>query len=45
MAENFAQAYEDLVYNTTLLEKHMRDMQVGLICVLLWVDGTAAASN
>ncbi|KAI7845814.1 hypothetical protein COHA_000725 [Chlorella ohadii] len=27
MAENFAQAYEDLVYNTTLLEKHMRDMQ------------------
>jgi pyruvate,orthophosphate dikinase len=27
MAENFAQAYEDLVANTTLLEKHMRDMQ------------------
>ena len=28
MAENFPQAYEDLVANTTLLEKHMRDMQV-----------------
>lgn len=28
MAENFPQAYDDLVANTTLLEKHMRDMQV-----------------
>lgn len=27
MADNFAVAYEDLVANTNLLEKHMRDMQ------------------
>ena len=27
MADNFPAAYQDLVDNTTLLEKHMRDMQ------------------
>lgn len=27
MADNFPAAYQDLVDNTTLLERHMRDMQ------------------
>lgn len=27
MADNFPAAYADLVANTTLLERHMRDMQ------------------
>ena len=30
MAENFPEAYKDLVANTNMLEKHMRDMQVGV---------------
>ena len=29
MAKQFAQAYKELVQNTTTLEQHMRDMQVG----------------